>query len=70
MKILLILPEGAAAKEYITETTKMMNSWTSNSPLKDNASNAIHIVSSLLLQKPSKASKAKERPSKSTGEKN
>ena len=47
-------------KKYITETTKLMNGWTNNSPLKDIAFTAIHVMPSLLLQKPSKTSKAKD----------
>ena len=53
-------PTGAAAKKYITETTKLMNRWTNNSPLKDIAFKAMHIMPSFLLQKPSKTSKAKD----------
>ena len=55
-----MLPTGAAAKKHITETTKLMNGWTNNSPLKDIAFKAIHIRPSLLLQKPSKRSKVKD----------
>ena len=47
-------------KKYITETTKLMNGWTNNSPLKDIAFTAIHVMPSLLLQKPSKTSKVKD----------
>ena len=54
-----MLPTGAAAKKYITETTKLINGWTNNSPLKDIVLKAIHIMPSL-LQKPSKTSKAKD----------
>ena len=43
-----------------TETTKLMNGWTNNSPFKDIAFMAIHVMHSLLLQKPSKTSKAKD----------
>ena len=59
-KNLFMLPTDAAAKKYITETTKLMNGWTNNSPLKDIAFKAIHIMPNLLLQKPSKTSKAKD----------
>ena len=56
-----MLPTGAAAKKYITETTKLMNGWTNNLPLKDiDFKAAIDIMPSLLLQKPSKTSKAKD----------
>ena len=58
-KNLFMLPTSAAAKKYITETTKLMDDWTNNSPLKDIAFKGIHIMSSL-LQMPSKASKVKD----------
>ena len=59
-KNLFMLRTGAAAKKYITETTKLMNGWTNNSSLKDIALKAILIMPSLLLQKPSKTSKTKD----------
>ena len=37
-----------------------MNGWTNNSPLKNIAFTAIHVMLSLLLQKPSKTSKVKD----------
>ena len=55
-KNLFMLPTGAAAKKYIAETIKLMNGWTNNSPLKDIAFTTIHVMPSLLLQKPSKTS--------------
>ena len=48
-KNFFMLPTGAAAKKYITETTKLMNGCTNDSPLKDIAFKAIHIMPSLLL---------------------
>ena len=59
-KNLFMLPTGAAAKKYITETTKLMNGWTNNLPLRDIAFKAIHIMPSPLLQKPSKRYKAED----------
>ena len=59
-KNLFMLPTGAAAKKYTIETTKLMNGWMNNSPLKDIAFKAIHTMPSVLLQKPSKFSKAKD----------
>ena len=59
-KNLFMLPTDAAAKNYITETTKLINDWANNSPLKDISFKAIHIMPSLLLQKPSKTSKVKD----------
>ena len=58
-KNLFMLPTGAAAKKYITETTKVVNDWTNNLLLKDITYKAMHIMPCLLLQKPSKTSKAK-----------
>ncbi len=57
---LFMLPNGASGKAYIRETTRLLNSWTENSPLKDCALKLIHIMPALLLQKPSKRSKTKE----------
>ena len=45
---------GAARKKFINETTKMINFWTENSPLKLIAFKALHIMPALLLQKLSK----------------
>ena len=59
-KNLFMLPTGSNGKKYIQEITRLMNSWTEDSPLKEIAFKAIHIMPSLLLQKPSKNSKAKE----------
>ena len=58
-KNLFMLATGAAAKKYITEATKLMNRWMNNSPCKDIAFTAIHVMPSL-LQKPGKTSKAKD----------
>ena len=57
---LFLLPSGKAGKQYIYETTKLMNEWLQESPLKDIAFKAIMIMPNLLLQKPSKNSKAKD----------
>ena len=57
---LFLLPSGKAGKQYIYETTKLMNEWLQESPLKDIAFKAIKIMPNLLLQKPSKSSKAKD----------
>ena len=55
-----MLPNGATGKEFIRETTRLLNSWTEYSPLKDCVMKMIHIMSALLLQKPSKTSKSKD----------
>ena len=34
-KNLFMLPTGTAAKKYISETTRLMNAWLNDSPLKD-----------------------------------
>ena len=57
---LLMLPSGSAGKQFIEETTKLMNEWLYGSPLKDTAFKAILIMPRLLLQKPSKKSKSRE----------
>ena len=55
-----MVPTGAAGKRFINETTKMLNFWTDNSPLKLIALKALHIMPTLLLQKPSQTSKSKD----------
>lgn len=59
-KNLFLLPSGKAGKQYIDETTRLMNEWLQESPMKDIAFKAIMIMPNLLLQKPSKNSKAKD----------
>ena len=53
------LPSGAAGKNYIRETTRLMKEWSSKSILKDIAWKSIMIMPSLLLQKSSHQNKAK-----------
>ena len=57
---LFMLPNGATGKTFIREITRLMNAWNENSPLKDCAMKAIHIMPAVLLQKPSKSSKSKD----------
>ena len=59
-KNLFMLPTGKSGKEYIAETTRLMNAWVEDSPLKDIAFTAIMVMPALLLQKPSKSSKSKD----------
>ena len=59
-KNLFLLPSGKAGKQYIDETTKLMNEWVQESPLKDIAFKAIMIMPNIPLKKPSKNSKAKD----------
>ena len=60
IKNVFLLPSGKAGKQYIDETTKLMNEWLQESPLKDIAFKTIMIMPNLLLQKPSKNSKAED----------
>lgn len=59
-KNLFILPSGNAGKSYIRELTRLVNAWNNSSPLRSIAMKAIHVMPALLLQKPSKKSKAKD----------
>ena len=59
-KFIPILPTGHAGKKFITECTKLINAWTTNSPLHKIALKALSVMPSLLLQKPNKKSKTKE----------
>jgi len=60
---LFLLPSGNAGKQYIREITRLINAWTDNSPLKEIALKAVMVMPALLLQKPSKNSKAKDHTS-------
>ena len=55
-KSLFMLPTGATAKLYMSKINDFMDSCTYNSPLKHFSFKAIHVISSLPLQKPIKAS--------------
>ena len=58
---LFLLPTGAAAKKYITETTRLIEIWNQNvDPLKHISIEAVMTMPMLLLQKPSLKSKAKD----------
>ena len=59
-KSLFMMPNGAFAKSYVTELTKLINRWVNDSKLKNNVFKVIHVMSSLLLLKPSKTSKSKD----------
>ena len=59
-KNLFFLPKGAAGKSFINEMTWMINAWVYNTPIKDIALKALHVMLALLLQKPSKNSKSKD----------
>ena len=59
-KNMFLLPSGRAGKRYVDETTRLMNEWLHDSPMKDIVFKAIMIMPNLLLQKPSKKSKSKD----------
>ena len=54
------LPSGKPGKEYIDECTRLVQEWINNSQLKLISLKALMIMPSILLQKPSKNSKAKQ----------
>ena len=53
---------GAAGKRYINHITQLFYEWVNDSPLKDIALMAIHVMPAILLQKPSKNSKSVDHP--------
>ena len=59
-KNIFMVPTGAACKKIIDEISRLLNIWTNDTPLKTVALKAIHVMPALLLQKPSKMSKAKD----------
>ena len=59
-KNIFLLPSGRSGKLYIEETTRLINSWTRNSPLQDVAFKAMMVMPNLLLQKPSRNSKSRD----------
>ena len=59
-KNLFRLPKGAAGKSFINEMTRMINAWVHDTPIKNIALKALHVMPALLLQKPSKGSKSKD----------
>ena len=59
-KNLFLLRTGKSGKLYIDENVKLLNSWVEGTTLHNIAFKAIMIMPNLLLQKPSKNSKAKD----------
>ena len=59
-KNVVLLPTGAAGKNYIREVTRLIHAWFNDTQLKDVALKVVHVIPVLLLQKPSKKSKAKD----------
>ena len=55
-----MVPTGASGKNFINEITRLFDQWTNNTPLKSIALKAIHVMPALLLQKPSRKSKARD----------
>ena len=55
-----MLPSGTADKRSVEEVTRLMKLWIQDTPLKSISLKAVHIMPALLLQKPSKSSKAKD----------
>ena len=52
---LFMLPSGAAEKNYIEEVTRLMKLWINDTPLRETALKAVHVMPALLLQKLSKS---------------
>ena len=59
-KNIFLLPSGKAGKEFIDEMTRLVGEWNNDSPLKLISLKALMVMPCLLLQKPSKTSKAKD----------
>ena len=57
---MFLLPTGAAGKSFINKMMRMINAWVYDTPIKDIALKALHVMAALLLQKPSKNSKSKD----------
>ena len=57
---LFMLPTGNCGKQYIQELTRLINAWVDESSLKEISLKAIMVMPALLLQKPSRESKAKD----------
>ena len=55
-----MLPTGVAEKDYIDEITRLLNEWIQDSAMKQIPCNVIMVMPSLILQKPSRNSKAKD----------
>ena len=55
-----MLPTGEAGKDYIDEITRLLNEWIQDSAMKQIPCNVIMVMPSLILQKPSRNSKAKD----------
>ena len=55
-----MVPTSRARKDYTDEITRLLNAWIQDSGMKHNTFKAIMVMPSLILQKPSCNSKAKD----------
>ena len=55
-----MLPSGAAGKRYVEEVIRLLKLWIQDTLLKSISLKAVHVIPELLLDKPSKSSKAKD----------
>ena len=63
-KILFMIPSGNTGKEFITELSSWLDKFNNDTPFQSIALKVYMTVSSLLLQKPSRKSKAKQHSAK------
>ena len=54
-----MLPSGAAGMNY-NDVARFLKLWINDTPLRNIALKAVHVMPALLLQKPSKSSKSKD----------
>ena len=59
-KNLFDIPSGSSGKRFIEESTRLVSEWNNRSPLGNVSLKGMMIMPILLLQKPSKSSKAKD----------
>ena len=59
-QIVYMVPTGDSGKMFVNEITKLFVQWISCKPLKSIALKTIHVMSALLLQKPSRKSKTRD----------
>ena len=59
-KNVFMLTTGASGKKFINEITILFDQWTNDTPLKSLVLKAIHVMLALLLQNPSRKSKARD----------
>ena len=57
---MFLLPSGAAGKRYVEEVTRLRKFWIQDTLLKSISLEAVRVMLTLLLQKQSKSSKAKD----------